>query len=82
MRRDLSQKLRNLLVVMDGFREADPNIKQAQAAAHATHESVRQKVLEPGISDEKTVAGPLFAPGEYDQDYAQHRTEENKQQHA
>jgi hypothetical protein len=55
---------RNLLVIVivEGFPEADPDVEQAHAAAQAAKETGGYQGTKPGISKKKIVVGPFRGP--------------------
>src|SRR5579885_1250731 len=76
------ESLANLvLMVMDGFGETDPDVEQAQAAAHAAAESVGEKSAYAGLAQQEGIVGPLLGPGQHDQQDAGRGADKDKQQH-
>ena len=45
-------------MVIEGFGKADPDVEDAQAAAHAAHKVIGRDVAERGVDDEEAIIGP------------------------
>ena len=53
-----------MIVVVEGFPEADPDVEQTQAAAQPAKKPGRNQSTKPGIGKQNIVVGPLRGPGE------------------
>ena len=70
-----------IFMVVEGFGKADPDIEDAQAAAHATHEIVSCDVAEWRINDEEAIVGPSGSPGQHDEQNAEAGAYTHEHQH-
>lgn len=52
---------------MQSFGKSDPDVEDAQAAAHAAHKIVRSKIAQSRIHDKQTIIRPRGRPRQHDQ---------------
>ena len=52
-----------IFMVVEGLGKADPDVEDAQAAAHAAHEIVGRDVAQRRINYEEAIIGPGRSPG-------------------
>ena len=67
-----------MIVIVEGFPEADPDVEQTQAATQAAKKTGRDQSAKPGISEQKIVVGPLGRPGQNQEQHAGNGANEDK----
>jgi hypothetical protein len=66
-------------MVVDGFRETNPKIENAQPAAHPSHKTVRHQGHQPRKPEQQIIVCPLQSPGQDRKSHTRPRTQQHKQ---
>jgi len=53
-----------VIVIVEGFPEADPDVEQTQAGTQAAKKTGGDQGTKPGIGQQKIIVGPLGGPGQ------------------
>src|SRR5262249_28155503 len=70
-----------VLVVVDGFGEADPDVEEAEPTAEPAEKSEGHDAMQSGIVEQQGIIGPLLGPGQNNKQYARRGADENEKQH-
>jgi hypothetical protein len=69
------------LVVVNGFRESNPDVKNSEAGAEPTHKTVGDKCSQSRIRHQKAVVRPFRSPGENYKKHAYDGADQAEHQH-